>query len=111
MARPEFTIIAAIAEKNRVIGKDGKLPWYIPEDLKRFKRLTTGHAVLMGRRTFESIVERLGKPLPERRNVVLSSESSFSDYPEVEVYTSIDEALKARMRRVGDKIHHAEGLN
>ncbi len=94
MARGEIIIIAAIAEKNRVIGKDGKLPWYISEDLKRFKRLTTGHAVLMGRKTFESIVERLGKPLPERRNIVLSSKS-FAHYPEVETYPSIESALAA----------------
>ena len=82
MARGEIIIIAAIAEKNRVIGKDGKLPWYISEDLKRFKRLTTGYPVLMGRKTFESIVERLGKPLPERRNIVLTSKL-FAHYPGV----------------------------
>ncbi len=94
MARGEIIILAAIAEKNRVIGKDGKLPWYISEDLKRFKRLTTGYAVLMGRKTFESIVERLGKPLPERRNIVLSSKS-FAHYPGVETYPSIESALAA----------------
>ena len=94
MARGEIIILAAIAEKNRVIGKDGKLPWYISEDLKRFKRLTTGHAVLMGRKTFESIVERLGKPLPERRNIVLTSKS-FAHYPGVETHTSIESALAA----------------
>jgi len=92
MARGEIVILAAIAEKNRVIGKDGKLPWYISEDLKRFKRLTTGYAVLMGRKTFESIVERLGKPLPERRNIVLTSKS-FAHYPGVETYPSIESAL------------------
>ena len=94
MPHPEIIIIAAIAEKNRVIGKDGKLPWYISEDLKRFKRLTTGHPVLMGRKTFESIVERLGKPLPERRNIVLTSKS-FSQYPGVETYPSIESVLAA----------------
>ena len=94
MAHPEIIILAAIAEKNRVIGKDGKLPWYISEDLKRFKRLTTGYPVLMGRMTFESIVERLGKPLPERRNIVLTSES-FAHYPDVETYPAIESALAA----------------
>ena len=94
MARGEIVILAAIAEKNRVIGKDGKLPWYISEDLKRFKRLTTGYAVLMGRKTFESIVERLGKPLPERRNIVLTSKS-FTHYPGVETHTSIESVLAA----------------
>ena len=94
MARPEIIIIAAIAEKNRVIGKDGKLPWHISEDLKRFKRLTIGYPVLMGRKTFESIVERLGKPLPERRNIVLTSKS-FTHYPDVGTYPSIESALAA----------------
>ncbi len=94
MARPEIIIIAAIAEKNRVIGKDGKLPWYISEDLKRFKRLTTGYPVLMGRKTFESIVERLGKALPERRNIVLTSKS-FADYPDVETHPTLESALKS----------------
>jgi len=94
-ARTEIVIIAAVAEKNRVIGKDGKLPWYISNDLKRFKRLTVGHAVIMGRKTFESIVARLGKPLPERRNIVLTSRTRFPDCPDVETYTSLDAAFKA----------------
>ena len=94
MARGEIIIIAAIAEKNRVIGKDGKLPWYISKDLRRFKRLTFGHAVLMGRKTFESIVARLGKPLPERRSLVLTSRS-YPAYPGVETYPSLENALDA----------------
>lgn len=95
MSRPEIVIIAAVAEKNRVIGKDGRLPWHISEDLRRFKQLTLGHAVLMGRKTFESIVARLDKPLPERRNLVLTSRESFSDFHDVEVYPSINDALNA----------------
>lgn len=63
--------IAAMAS-NRVIGRDGKLPWHLPEDLKFFKKITVGHPVLMGRKTFESILARLGKPLPGRTNIVLS---------------------------------------
>jgi dihydrofolate reductase len=81
-----LVIIAAVA-KNRVIGKDGKLPWRIPEDMKRFKRLTTGHAVLMGRRTWES----LGKPLSNRRNVVVTSRH----LPNVETYPNVEAALQA----------------
>jgi dihydrofolate reductase len=95
MAHPEIVLVAAIAENNRVIGKDGQLPWYISEDLKRFKRLTLGHAVLMGRKTFESILARLGKPLPERRNIVLTTSKSFSEFPEVETYPSLEAALTA----------------
>lgn len=82
----KLLIIAAL-DRNRVIGKSGKLPWHLPEDLKRFKRITSGHTVLMGRKTFES----LGKPLPNRRNVVLSSQP----LPGVECYRSLSEALQA----------------
>jgi dihydrofolate reductase len=64
----KLIIIAAIA-RNRVIGKDGKLPWHIPEDLARFKQMTTGHTVIMGRRTFDS----LANPFPHRTNIVISS--------------------------------------
>lgn len=91
---PEIVLIAAIAEENRVIGKEGDLPWHISEDLKRFKRLTTGHAVLMGRRTFESVARRLGGPLPDRRTAVLTSRGTLPERPEVEAYASVEEALE-----------------
>jgi len=67
MDRP-YTVAIVAMTPNRVIGKDGGLPWHLPEDLRFFRRMTTGTAVLMGRRTWESI----GKPLPGRRNLVLS---------------------------------------
>lgn len=92
---PEIVLIAALAEENRVIGREGDLPWHLPEDLKRFKRLTSGHAVIMGRKTFESIVSRLGRPLPDRRSVVLTSRSGFYDHPDVTVCGSLEEALEA----------------
>jgi len=95
MPGPEIVILAAVAEKNRVIGKDGKLPWHISEDLKRFKQLTIGHAVLMGRKTFESILNRLGKPLPDRRNLVLTKQKTYPNYPEVETFSSIQDAFLA----------------
>ena len=73
--------------KNRVIGKDNKLPWHFPEDLKYFKNLTTGSTVIMGRKTYESI----GRPLPNRENFVLSSRPG----PEgpVRFFTSLEEAV------------------
>lgn len=81
-----LALIAAIGP-DRVIGREGALPWHISEDLKRFKRLTTGSTILMGRRTRES----LGRSLPHRRNVVLSR----SPVPGVETYASVPEALRA----------------
>lgn len=72
MKNPEICIIAALSE-DRIIGKDNKLPWRIPSDLKRFRELTVGHSIIMGRRTFES----LGRPLPERVNIVVTSNDSF----------------------------------
>ncbi|HTP79911.1 MAG TPA: dihydrofolate reductase [Bacteroidota bacterium] len=80
-------ILIAALNRKRVIGIGGKLPWHISEDLKRFRQLTTGHVVLMGRRTFES----LGKPLPRRRNVVLTSRA----LPGVETYPTLASALEA----------------
>jgi dihydrofolate reductase len=91
----EIVLIAAVADENRVIGKDKDLPWHIPEDLKHFKRLTTGHPLLMGRRTFESIVHQFGGPLPDRRTVVLTTKGELPEYPDVEAYASIDAALEA----------------
>jgi len=92
---PELVIIAAVAEANRVIGQDKDLPWHIPEDLQHFKTLTTGHPLLMGRRTFESVVHQFGGPLPDRRMVVLTSQGPFEEYPDVETYASIEAAMEA----------------
>lgn len=93
--KPEIVLIAAVAEKNRVIGVDMDLPWHLPEDLKRFKRLTTGYPLLMGRRTFESILHQFGGPLPNRRNVVLTRRGEIPGHPGIETYASADEALEA----------------
>ena len=61
-----------MSRARRAIGNQGKLLWHIPEDLKRFKRLTMGHPVIMGRKTFESILGYLGTPLPDRTNIVIT---------------------------------------
>lgn len=87
-----ISLIAAVAE-NGVIGSKNSLPWYIPEDLKHFKELSTGKTVLMGRNTYDSVIARLGKPLPNRKNVVVSRNTGFKPAEGVEVYSSIDEAL------------------
>ena len=93
--RPELVIIAAVAESNRVIGEGFRLPWHIPEDLKRFKRLTHGHPLIMGSRTFESILVQFGKPLPERRHLVLTRHPERIDHPVAECFASLDDALAA----------------
>ena len=92
---PEIVVIAAIAAKNRVIGKDGELPWYIPDDLKRFKLLTMGHPVVMGRKTFDSIIARINKPLQQRPNYVLTNSMQYPGYPEVYTFGSFPEAIEA----------------
>lgn len=88
----EIVIIAAMTE-DRVIGKEGDIPWYYPKDLEHFKDKTMGFPVIMGKVTYESIVERLGKPLPGRKNIVLSFEP-FDVPEEVENVHSIEEALE-----------------
>ena len=89
-----LSIIAAISQNN-CIGKDNKLPWHIPEDLKHFKKLTLGKAVLMGRKTFESILTQLGKPLPGRKNLVITRQTEYRVPDGVEVYGTVEEALQA----------------
>lgn len=85
---PRISIIAAIST-NRVIGRDNKLPWDIPDDLKRFRAITSGHPIIMGRKTFESI----GKPLPNRTNIVITKDSGM--HPRgVIVKHNIEEAIK-----------------
>ncbi|RIJ79041.1 dihydrofolate reductase [Nakamurella silvestris] len=83
------TFVVAVAD-NGVIGHEGDMPWHLPEDLKHFKALTLGHAMVMGRRTFESI----GRPLPGRRSLVVTRQQDWSA-PGVEVHHTIAEALAA----------------
>ncbi len=69
-----YTLCAVVAmTPQRIIGKDGSMPWHLPEDLKLFRKLTTGHPILMGRKTFESI----GRPLPNRQNIVLTHQKDW----------------------------------
>ena len=80
-----LSIIVAKA-KNNIIGKDNKLIWHLPEDLKHFKELTTGHSIIMGRKTFES----LGRVLPNRKHIIFSQNPDFKVYNEnVEVVHSL----------------------
>jgi len=83
----KLSIIVAMSS-NRVIGVNNTLPWYISEDLKHFKSLTIGHTIIMGRKTYESI----GRPLPNRRNIVISRNTEAS-YEGAEVVHSIEDAF------------------
>ena len=88
-----------------VIGRDGAIPWHLPEDLARFKTLTMGHTVVMGRRTWDSLPARF-RPLPGRRNVVLTRNSGF-DAPGAEVFGSIDDAIDDQTWVIGgSEIYH-----
>lgn len=89
-----LALIAAYAQ-NRVVGINNQLPWHLPEDLKYFKRVTTGKAVIMGRKTYESI----GRPLPNRTNIVITHNPDFSA-PGIVVVNSLQAA-----------IDHAENVN
>ncbi len=92
-SRP-FKICSIVGmDDARVIGFQNKLPWHIPEDMKRFAALTTGHTVLMGRKTYDSLPDRF-RPLPKRKNVVLSRNPSSATVADgVEVFTSPEEAI------------------
>lgn len=96
MTSPRISAIASIGE-NRELGKSGRLLWRIPDDLKRVKALTTGHPIIMGRKTYESI----GKPLPNRTNIVITRDKSYRAEGCVVVH-SLDEAL-AKAREVENK--------
>ncbi len=84
-----ITIIAAIA-KNNALGKNNKMIWHLPADLKRFKRVTKDHCVIMGRKTFES----LGKPLPKRTNIIITRKKKY-DAEGCIVVNSLKKAIKA----------------
>jgi dihydrofolate reductase len=90
-----ITSLIVAAASNDVIGASGALPWHLTEDLRRFRRLTFGHPVIVGRLTHESIVARLGHPLPERTSVVLSSRAAGPAAERVVWAGSLEEAMAA----------------
>jgi dihydrofolate reductase len=88
-----LALVACVANGG-VLGLDGGMPWHIPEDLRHFKRVTSGHAVVMGRKTHASI----GRPLPGRRNIVVTRDAAL-DAPGCETATSLDRALELAWER------------
>ncbi len=92
MNKPTISLIAAIGAKNRALGKDNQLLWQIPDDLKRFKQVTSGHPVIMGRKTWESLPEKF-RPLPGRLNIVVTRQSEYVAR-DAEVCTSLESAIE-----------------
>ena len=88
MKQPLLSAVVAAAENN-AIGKDNQLLWHLPNDLRFFKRTTTGHTVVMGRKTYESV----GKPLPNRRNIIITRQAGYTA-PGAEVVNSLAAALE-----------------
>lgn len=88
----KISFVVAVA-KNGIIGNRNDLPFYIPEDLKHFKKITEGHTVLMGKKTYDSIINRLGKPLPNRRNVVITRNMEFKPPPGVLVFHDLERTI------------------
>ncbi|MAZ29889.1 hypothetical protein CL655_01265 [bacterium] len=98
MSKPTISAIAAIGQ-NRELGKEDDLIWRIPADLKRLRELTTGHPLIMGRKTYESI----GRPLPNRTNIVISRNSNF-DAPGCTIVPSLEAAIEAARAVEQDEI-------
>jgi dihydrofolate reductase len=104
------SLVVAYA-RNRVIGRDGGLPWHLPSDMRHFRELTTGGTVVMGRKTYASIPDRF-RPLPGRRNIVLSRDAAFRA-PGAEVVSSLSAALDVCGRDcfvIGGGATYAEAL-
>lgn len=110
----EVIIIAAVA-RNGVIGKEGKLPWNLKDDLERFKALTLNHTIIMGRKTFESLPI---KPLPKRKNIVITSKKIEGYDGKIESFKTLIDAINHAKKSEDDKIFliggqsiYKEGLN
>ena len=101
-------IVAALEKHSRAIGKENGLLWHVPADLKRFKTLTHSHPVIMGRKTFDSIVEILGKPLPGRTNIVVTRNDAYRPEGAV-VAHSLEEALTVAASEKPREIHIGGG--
>lgn len=100
MEKPRIALIAAIGERTRALGFDGGLLFEIPEDMKRFKNLTLGHVVIMGRKTWESIPAKF-RPLPGRQNIVITRNAATYDAPDALVCDSFEHALETAKGLIG----------
>lgn len=106
--KARVAIVVALSRNTRAIGNKNELLWHIPDDLKRFKEKTLGHPVIMGRKTFESILKILGKPLPGRQNIVVTRNPNYA-YEGVQIASSLEEALKAAHALETEEVHIGGG--
>ena len=107
-AGTKVVIVVAMSRVNRALGNQNKLLWHISDDLKRFKDKTSGHPVIMGRKTFETIIAIIGKPLPGRQNIVVTRNKDFV-YDEVLVCSSLQDALAQAQALHPSEIHIGGG--
>lgn len=101
-------MVAALAKNSRVIGNHNQLLWHIPADLQRFKALTLGHPIIMGRKTFDSIIDILGRPLPGRTTIVLTRNQDFT-CDGVQVAHTLAEAFALALAESPTEIHIGGG--
>lgn len=101
-------IVAGIGAKTRAIGNGNELLFHVPDDLKRFKELSIGHPVIIGRKTFESIVKMIGKPLPGRTNIVVTRDESYK-HEGVKVTHSLEKAFAVAANEYPREIHIGGG--
>lgn len=103
-----IVIVVAMSRHTRAIGNENKLLWHIPEDMKHFKALTLGHPIIMGKKTFDSILAILGKPLPGRSNIVLTRDLDYA-YEGVKVAHSLEMAIAMAEEEFPKEIHIGGG--
>ena len=106
--KARVAIVVAMSRKTRAIGNKNELLWHIPDDLKRFKEKTLGHPIIMGRKTFESILQILGKPLPGRQNIVVTRNPDYA-YEGVLIVSSLEEALQKARALDPQEVHIGGG--
>jgi dihydrofolate reductase len=97
-----------MSKERRAIGNQNQLLWHLPSDLKRFKELTLGHPIIMGRKTFESILSILGKPLPGRTTIIVTRDTNYS-HPAAKVAHSLIDAIKIAQTENPTEIHIGGG--
>lgn len=105
---PPICIVVGMGKDTRAIGNENGLLWHVPDDLKRFKKKTLGHPIIMGRKTFESILSILGKPLPNRTTIVVTRNPDFH-YDGILIASSFENALEQARALDPDEIHIGGG--